>query len=164
MLVTCRECEKSISDQASSCPNCGCPVKTTEPDASELKSSDPFTKHLSVPWSIGLPVLVGGILIFCLNYHVVWIQNMPTPIRRTSMSLSEPMSNLDEIAGTPWITAVGRFPLTVKALQQAGVLESDAAREERVKKEINAKIEASQQEFQAKMDAQAQELRDKWGY
>lgn len=26
-LIMCRECEKEISDQASACPQCGCPVK-----------------------------------------------------------------------------------------------------------------------------------------
>ena len=26
MLVTCPECGKKVSDKASSCPNCGCPI------------------------------------------------------------------------------------------------------------------------------------------
>ena len=30
MLVKCQECGKEISDQATSCPNCGCPITTTE--------------------------------------------------------------------------------------------------------------------------------------
>lgn len=28
-LVNCKECKKEISDQATSCPGCGCPVATT---------------------------------------------------------------------------------------------------------------------------------------
>lgn len=27
MLIECRECKKSVSDQAASCPHCGCAIK-----------------------------------------------------------------------------------------------------------------------------------------
>lgn len=30
-LIKCKECGKEISDQAATCPNCGCPVKSQEP-------------------------------------------------------------------------------------------------------------------------------------
>ncbi|MBR5074164.1 MAG: zinc ribbon domain-containing protein [Bacteroidales bacterium] len=30
-LITCKECEKQVSDQAASCPHCGAPVKAATP-------------------------------------------------------------------------------------------------------------------------------------
>lgn len=36
-LIKCPECGKEVSDKASSCPNCGCPVQKMEPDKVENK-------------------------------------------------------------------------------------------------------------------------------
>ena len=30
-LIKCPECGKEISDKASTCPSCGCPIATNEP-------------------------------------------------------------------------------------------------------------------------------------
>lgn len=34
-LITCKECGKDISDQAGSCPNCGCPISNANTHLSE---------------------------------------------------------------------------------------------------------------------------------
>lgn len=160
MLISCAECQRQMSDQLDQCPHCGFRVPQAAPTADTALLNRP----IRIPWRIALPVLAGGLLLFSSMYHIVWIHSVPTPIRRTSLSLSEPMSNLDEISGTPWITAVSRYPLTVKALQQAGVLESDAAREARIQQEVQAKIEAGRRAFEEKLDTRTKELMHKWGY
>ena len=42
MLIKCNECGKEISDKATSCPNCGAPVKI-EKNAEEIEN---FSKNL----------------------------------------------------------------------------------------------------------------------
>lgn len=36
-LVKCKECGKEISDQATSCPNCGCPIAKNKNDNTIIK-------------------------------------------------------------------------------------------------------------------------------
>lgn len=44
-LIKCKECGKEISDQASSCPNCGCPVSDgTNPHENEMQLQSEATK------------------------------------------------------------------------------------------------------------------------
>lgn len=52
-LIKCTECGKEISDRASICPNCGCPVEavpygTVKIKVSVLKSSTGFNGNQSV--------------------------------------------------------------------------------------------------------------------
>lgn len=145
MMLPCPECKKQISSRATACPHCGCPTpdQTQAAPANQVQpeSQDPWTQPISIPWRLVLPTIGAGLILFLSMYHIVWIRSVPTPIRRTSLSLSEPMSNLDEISGVPWIAATSKFPLTVKALQQAGVLESDEARQQRIQAEIRSKAE-----------------------
>ena len=39
-LIKCEECGKEISDKAGSCPNCGCPINSTETDSEYYFESD----------------------------------------------------------------------------------------------------------------------------
>lgn len=35
-LITCPECGKQVSDKATACPNCGCPISAAQPSAVEI--------------------------------------------------------------------------------------------------------------------------------
>ena len=37
-LINCPECGKEISEKAKSCPNCGCPIDTSEPEKADNTS------------------------------------------------------------------------------------------------------------------------------
>ena len=41
-LIKCSECGKEFSDQASSCPNCACPVSKNEVEEKEYESPNPI--------------------------------------------------------------------------------------------------------------------------
>lgn len=42
VLVSCPECEKQVSDQAASCPNCGHPIRLEKP-ASQAPVKEPMS-------------------------------------------------------------------------------------------------------------------------
>ena len=51
-LINCPECKKEISDQATSCPNCGCPIepkKVCLECGNELNATDPICYHCGCP-------------------------------------------------------------------------------------------------------------------
>jgi len=57
-LIKCPECGREISDQASSCPNCGCPIKTTL-----LKSKATTIEKTGKQWK-GIQLACGFVLVF----------------------------------------------------------------------------------------------------
>lgn len=38
-LIKCKECGKEISDKATACPHCGCPVQTTDEAKVEVQGT-----------------------------------------------------------------------------------------------------------------------------
>ena len=51
-LINCPECKNEISDQATACPNCGCPIepqKVCLECGKELNSTDPICYHCGCP-------------------------------------------------------------------------------------------------------------------
>lgn len=45
-LIKCSECGKEVSDKATSCPNCGCPINSEISDV--LTSNDDFHRTLKM--------------------------------------------------------------------------------------------------------------------
>lgn len=67
-LIKCSECGKEISDQAASCPNCGCPIKKVNSDSGEDNSEKKIEISIKKP-DIKLNKRTKGILggvIVCL--------------------------------------------------------------------------------------------------
>lgn len=60
-IITCPECGKEISDQATSCPNCGYPIKETT-QINAKKSNINLKKKLPVIILIGALVVIGIII------------------------------------------------------------------------------------------------------
>lgn len=68
-LIKCPECEKEISDQASTCPNCGCPVtKTGMAMFSEQTSYTPTKSKFPV-----VPVIVVAIIVILIGFAIYYI-------------------------------------------------------------------------------------------
>lgn len=57
-LTKCRECEKEVSDQALSCPGCGCPMVVASP-VDEGRSSGGVFEF------VGFALILGG-LVSCM--------------------------------------------------------------------------------------------------
>jgi len=149
MSNSCPTCAASISESARFCPDCG----TSVSESTAASKGHSGHSEIQVPWKKVL-ALAGVIGVgFCAFFHIVWINGLPVPVKRLSPGFSEPMSDIQAISNMPWIAATSKYPLTVKALQTAGYLESDAARKSR--------IEA---EFQTEMDSQMKKLRQEYGF
>lgn len=68
-LISCKECGKEISDQASSCPNCGFPVKEQlqqPPWQPQPKSTQEKEKKKGSKWWLIIVVIVGIFVLFKL--------------------------------------------------------------------------------------------------
>ena len=150
--MICSQCQSENTNGHKFCHACGNAL-AHRPDVQNESNQTNWEKSIDVPWGkLGLG-LAGLSFLFVCFFHIVWINGVPTPVKRLSPGLSEPMSSIEAISGMPWIAAVSQYPLTVQALQQAGYLESDAARQDRVSNEVNSKIEA-----------EMQKIRDQLGY
>ena len=53
-LIKCKECGKEISDQATTCPNCGCPI-----------NDDTYTKEVKASKRVAI-FIIAILIIVCL--------------------------------------------------------------------------------------------------
>lgn len=78
-LIKCSECEKEISDKASVCPNCGCPIKgkkTCKECGNTLNSGDkicskcgcPLGKKVNIKYIFGGAICISVILLFVIIF------------------------------------------------------------------------------------------------
>lgn len=105
---------------------------------------------------IKVPLLVIALMcmpVFCGSFHIVTGSNLSVPriVRKESFSFREPFVNVDVITGMPKIAAQSKYPLGIKALQRAKLIESDEAFEARVKREFDEEVskarESAEREF-----------------
>lgn len=79
---------------------------------------DGATKRWGWPfWGLMAAVAV----YFFGNYHLVWGMGYgPGFVPKVSFAFSEPLVNLDELAGMPLIVARSRYPLFIRRLEHDG--------------------------------------------
>lgn len=61
-MIECRECKKLISDQAESCPHCGCPAKGT---------SNVFMNEKSKEFKLGSAMILSGAVIVFIALSIM---------------------------------------------------------------------------------------------
>ena len=149
MAILCVKCQYSNPETVFFCQQCRAKLVIEE----VASGAGHLYATVQVPWGKLLGLTALAAVGFSSFYHLVWMNGLPVPVRRISVSLSEPMSDIQAISSMPWIAATSQYPLTVRALQEAGYLESDTARK--------ARIEG---EFQAEMDAQMSKLKREYGF
>lgn len=79
-LIKCSECEKEISDKATSCPNCGCPLnnlqtQSTTPvfqDENNQTSATLYSRSIHIPVKtiaivICVIIILGNVIIYFCN-------------------------------------------------------------------------------------------------
>jgi len=162
-LIQCPDCGKEISDQAPACLNCGRPVnKTLQEEPEAQQQSIGLTKPQK--GEVTAAILIFSILaitLFCGFFHIVQSsKNGLFFVKKTAFTLSETFVNMDTITGVPFIVAVAKYPLAIRAMQKEGIIESDEAREARVQQEINEKVKVLQKQY----EEQAKEMMRKMGY
>lgn len=102
----------------------------------------PSKLNPGVPWYI-TTILLGSLTIVLFgNLHIVSSRDDGFQVvPKYSFSLSETFINLDALTGMPSVEARSRYPLAVKSLQEAGLLQSEEDRA----RDLEAKIEADMQ-------------------
>lgn len=102
-LIKCPECGKEISDQAASCPNCGCPIKKTNGDSGEDnlgKKVEISIKKPDVKLDKKIKSILGGVIV-CLVILIGVIVYTKTNItlsdeeRAVIFSINELQNSLD---------------------------------------------------------------------
>ena len=102
-LIKCPECGKEISDQAASCPNCGCPIKKINGDSGEDNSGKKIEisiKKLDVKLNKKIKSILGGVIV-CLVILIGVIVYTKTNItlsdeeRAVIFSINEFQNSLD---------------------------------------------------------------------
>lgn len=87
----------------------------------------------------------------------------PTIVKKASFGFSETFINMDQITGMPMLAARIQYPLSIRALQRAGVIETDeqmaskAAQRLEVelanaKREMDAALRKSEEAFKASLE------------
>ena len=115
-LVQCPECKREISDQATSCPQCGAPIKVSSPPAPASGSSggagSTWTTKRKIPTPVlAVFVLLGGYLAFRLY----------RPQLESAGVLPAPRWIVDNARGDEQCSVLGEYCLRVRcAITNAG--------------------------------------------
>lgn len=96
-------------------------------------------------WSVG--VLLLGVVLFLGNYHIVTSEDGTTLVHKVEFTFAEPFVSVSAITGMPFIQAKEKYPLGVKALQRAGILETDEEFDRRIEEETQRKIREATDDF-----------------
>lgn len=164
--IHCIRCGAEMYEQEVSCPACGTtnillvknrkeiqapPIekvsKDPPPDTTQFQESARAQGKSS--WGKIVAVIIGfalSAIAFFGHYHIVSSSTSGTFLTpKVCFSLAETFVSVDAITGQPFITAKARYPLTVKALQREGILETDEQFDGRIRRE-------AEQKFQETMD------------
>lgn len=147
MLIKCTECGKEISDKATSCPNCGCPIeskiknKNSENAEKEivLMSCKPATDAYFFPiviiifsmyllfniWIIGMIMIAVSILwIFSINSRKISISNYKIYAEKgiiTKIKLNTPLNMVSSVTVTTGVFARSSNYGTIKITCAEGI-------------------------------------------
>lgn len=144
---SCPKCKYSQTTFFDVCPSCQVvlrkladPPRRTIP-ANETKKKSEKTKTRQIIFiTIAFPTALAA---FLGQVHVIRGSTYDGPLlaKKYTFGYSETFINTDEILNMPVIGAKSQYPLSVKALQNIGFLESDEAYEERVQRDIQKIVE-----------------------
>lgn len=136
-LIQCPDCGREVSARAGACPQCGAPIA-------------PTGRQPASPANMRQLILVGAFVLAIVlalgNFHIVRGGSVGVAfVPKAAFTFRETFPVMEEITGVPYITAVSRYPLAVTAMQRNGMLESNDARNDRVRGEIQREAEAETQ-------------------
>ncbi len=84
----------------------------------------------------------------------------PTLIRKASFGFSETFINMDQITGMPMLAARTQYPLSIRALQKAGAIETDEQMAARAAQKLEAELAKANQEMNVFLRKSQEELKD----
>ena len=152
--MQCPHCGYAMTDFDTDCPRCArqghLPTDQRASPLPDMACMDesPRRAHVNII-HVFVGLLIGSVfastLLFGL-YHVVSSSEGTAFVRKVHFTYAETFVSLDAMTGVPYIKAKERWPLTVKALQRDGVLESDKAFQERIRREAEEQFKHDMRE------------------
>ena len=71
-LITCPECGKQVSDQATSCPHCGYPLTPVKKEEPRKRNANPdFSKMEVIMYRGSKQAIAAGIMVFALCFMLI---------------------------------------------------------------------------------------------
>ena len=174
MKITCLKCghieENAVGDSLIECTKCGAVHEKVRAAMSSEKVGNvisparkkPLTEAKEQPIKSNIllfRVIAYVSLLFFVavvllgNFHIISGSTVGTKmVTKFSFGFSETFINTDMIGGMPWIAAKSQYPLSVKILQREGVFETDDARDQRIKSEVDSKSKEALKQYQESVD------------
>jgi hypothetical protein len=117
--------------------------------------------------AIAVPLFLAA--VFVLSVHFVTSEDDGLRIiRKQHPTWRETVVSLDEMTTIPYEQAKARFPLSIRALQREGILETDEEREARIaaeqaelERELAEQQAQAERELSDRMDRAAQDMQDR---
>ena len=157
-LLPCPECNEQISDKAHSCPRCG------NPSGRVTRAHSGETPGRSISNNVIATVVVLSVLaaIFFGMFRVV--SGAPNLIvKRQYFGYDEPFASVADCTSGPWIAVAAQHGPLCSDLQAAGILESDEARENRARNEMQAEMRQMQREMGRELEREMQRIQQMMG-
>lgn len=107
-------------------------------------------------------ITIGFVSIFILilgNYHIV-LDTQEGFIKRPYFGFSDIIGEIDTCTEIPYFVAISQHASLCRALQKAGYLESEEARESRIKKEVEAEIKETEKQVQERVKKETEKTRE----
>ena len=140
-LITCSDCAKEHSDAAAACPNCGRPAAGVG-----VVAAMPTPRRVSP-----LLLLLLVVLVLAMGKIRVVSGTESFLIPRGSFGYSDMFASVDACTSGPWIAVAATHGPLCKDLQAAGILESDEAREKRIRRDMDQRMEEARRRMDAIM-------------
>lgn len=147
---TCPKCSHAQTDKFDICPSCSVVLSKLNSSAARStyrKVAKHKAKSVKRQW---LFMLSAGVVVFVFfllgNFHIVRGSTYKGPmlLPKSTFGFSETFINTDAITGVPYVAAASRYPLSIKALQRVGFLETDEDRKARIQRELDRELQQIQ--------------------
>jgi len=108
-----------------------------------------------------LVIVLIGVISVCVililgNYHIV-LDTREVFIKRPYWGFGDIIGTIDTCTEIPYLVAMTKHASLCRALQRAGYLESEEAREKRIKKEVKTELEQVQKQIEQKIKKETEE-------
>jgi tetratricopeptide (TPR) repeat protein len=156
-LVKCKECNGQISKKAETCPHCGAPLK-----GSTVKKRKKWHERTSVTLCIAAGLIIVGFGFIHVITGVVSPYELPFDIvLKESFGYRETFINAEKIKALPYTAARIKYPLSCKALQSRGYIESGRVFEVRVTRQLRDNMKTWQAQFERALNKPEQQWQEK---
>jgi tetratricopeptide (TPR) repeat protein len=152
-----KECKEQVSKKAETCPHCGAPLK-----GQKVKKPKKWHERTSVTLCIAAGLIIFGFGFIHVITGVVSPFDLPFDIvLKESFGYRETFINAEIIKALPYAAAKKKYPISCKALQDRGYIESGNVFEARVTRQSRENMKTWQAQFERALNKPQLQWQDK---